>query len=1352
MDINLDGLSGKQGLLLWCKRCTKEYKPIGVDISNFHKSWKDGKAFAALVAHHRPDLVNMDDYGSDAAANLENIFALCEREFDIPRLIDVEDITEMPKPDEKIVITYVAFLFRHFASFQKTEAKVKAVKRALQIAARHSEWIEQYLRDAAALRKWIEEKSVKFSSDDHGSNLDEIKAAMNNFDEHRKQDKPEKRGDLTRIDGQLNTLNASCRNNHRNIYVPPKDLSIDVLDAMWHKLEELEEGYQISLQDAYVRFEKLEFALRQFNAKEIQVRGWCDSKKELFQSEDLGNSMAEVERKLDEIDSFMSQQESYSNVLEELKGLSEMLTQGLHSNAPDVQKRLSDLRFCITDLQNTASQHRANLQTALARHKALQAKLKNFSTHATELEAWCENVQQQVLADANVESGVGVDAIKQKQQSLTDEYTQQRAEKDSLLRSLTEDARALSDGGHTEATNVEERLLAISKKSATLHANASTYDANLVDALKRETTLQEKAKMFRAKMAKTRAWADGALPADACAGHGQEEDGGDDDGSSIPKGVGLTAVEVMQDEYTAKYKTQADLFAKAVEDMRGIQEDLTAANHADAEAAQQEYNNMSQQMEELRRNANAYEQSLLEAAQRERNLEELHKDFKDKCAKLDSWVSAMSSLVQNDDHGVGAGMPTVESRFDNYRAEYEAQKPRYDQLLTDITALSSKLSDGNFQAAADVSQRVGESDAAVSGLAVQAQTYAASLQEAYERESNLIAQHKEFASSAAKVDGWCENCELLIENGDVPSGAGVDAAEIKQDAFNTGYKSQQSTNKALLDQLAQLNQALVNGEYKDANTSSSTLSAVGNRVQSLNTSADNYENTLADAIAREDALVVVAKSFHSNQGKVESWIESCERMVSTPLPAAGCGVSAIEARADSFKATYETQVAHNRQVIDNMNMAQSKLLTGSHPDAAEAAQTIEALKGSIQNLQEKANDFSNVLADRFEMERALVDAFRLFKSEATKLESWLENCNGMVTGTGHGKGAGLEKVESMSDTFKAKYTSQLPINTKTVQDLSELAGELGAGGHSDVEKVQERLKNDTSQLEALKQQAAVYQEALEASLTREQQLVSSLKEFRAKASKVDSWIASIRAVVDSTDYEKGVGLAHIDDKLHTLQSEYDVQSPTFHNTLSDLASLADAIVEGQHADADATKAHFDDTNAKMTALDADAEAYQQRLNDAHAHERKVADLVKHFAVKYAKVEAWIESCDKLVSAEDHRPGCGLQLVETRRDGMDSDYTSQLSIYQNLISELVAHTEAIQDGQHPDAAEMAEQQNVLADKFEALEAKAVTYSEELEQSHQRERDLVDTHKLFNAKYAKLKTWIESVYNLIGVAGM
>ena len=84
--------------------------------TKFGSSWNNGKAFAALIHHHRPDLVDMSKYESmDSMETLQDIFLMANSELGIPLLVDPEDIADVDRPDDRVIIPYVAFLFKLFA-------------------------------------------------------------------------------------------------------------------------------------------------------------------------------------------------------------------------------------------------------------------------------------------------------------------------------------------------------------------------------------------------------------------------------------------------------------------------------------------------------------------------------------------------------------------------------------------------------------------------------------------------------------------------------------------------------------------------------------------------------------------------------------------------------------------------------------------------------------------------------------------------------------------------------------------------------------------------------------------------------------------------------------------------------------------------------------------------------------------------------------------------------------------------------------------------------------------------------------------------------------------------------------
>ncbi|EPR79227.1 Alpha-actinin [Spraguea lophii 42_110] len=108
----------KRKILNWCRAVTAEYD--NVDIKDFTKSWKDGLAFNAIVHHFEPEMVgNYDNLrSSDADKNLDSIFNIADKKLNIPKLLDVEDLTESIIPDEKSVFTYVSQYYNRFYDYK----------------------------------------------------------------------------------------------------------------------------------------------------------------------------------------------------------------------------------------------------------------------------------------------------------------------------------------------------------------------------------------------------------------------------------------------------------------------------------------------------------------------------------------------------------------------------------------------------------------------------------------------------------------------------------------------------------------------------------------------------------------------------------------------------------------------------------------------------------------------------------------------------------------------------------------------------------------------------------------------------------------------------------------------------------------------------------------------------------------------------------------------------------------------------------------------------------------------------------------------------------------------------------
>jgi len=240
--INVDDMTAKEGLLLWVQKKTAGYD--GVDppgVKNFHKDWKSGLAFCALIHRHYPDKIDYDSLDKkNASDNLELAFTKAE-ELGIPRLLEVSDFEG--KPDERSVMTYVSEFFHAFASSNLTEQALRRANKFLAFARQMSEMQNEYERRATALLGWVEDSKEKFSHLDFGETLDEAKAVLQYFREYVVEQKPPNYGELFDVMALLAEIQTQLKVNGRPPYAPPEDLSPLALDSAFAELATVEDSY-----------------------------------------------------------------------------------------------------------------------------------------------------------------------------------------------------------------------------------------------------------------------------------------------------------------------------------------------------------------------------------------------------------------------------------------------------------------------------------------------------------------------------------------------------------------------------------------------------------------------------------------------------------------------------------------------------------------------------------------------------------------------------------------------------------------------------------------------------------------------------------------------------------------------------------------------------------------------------------------------------------------------------------------------------------------------------------------------------------------------------------------------------
>ncbi|KAK9898107.1 hypothetical protein P389DRAFT_65766 [Cystobasidium minutum MCA 4210] len=234
-DINEEGLSAKEGLLLWCQRKTQPYEEVNVQ--DFSRSWKDGLAFCALIHRHRPDLLDWETLDkTDAHAATRLAFTIAQQHLGIPQLLDVSDICDIEKPDDRSVMTYVAQYFHAFSVMDRTDVLSRRV--TMFADAVEAIWTSRndYERRARELITATHDILTQWSESSLSSTYTEAKQESHDFALYKKTLKRQWVGQKADLAGLLSNISTKLKTYNMKPYIPPPGLGLTDIDNAWQDL------------------------------------------------------------------------------------------------------------------------------------------------------------------------------------------------------------------------------------------------------------------------------------------------------------------------------------------------------------------------------------------------------------------------------------------------------------------------------------------------------------------------------------------------------------------------------------------------------------------------------------------------------------------------------------------------------------------------------------------------------------------------------------------------------------------------------------------------------------------------------------------------------------------------------------------------------------------------------------------------------------------------------------------------------------------------------------------------------------------------------------------------------------
>ncbi|KAJ3102734.1 hypothetical protein HDU97_000347 [Phlyctochytrium planicorne] len=255
-EISEEGLSAKEGLLLWCQRKTTPYV-ADFYIKDFQTSWTDGLALCGLIHRHRPDLI--DYWKLDKSQRRENTrlaMDVAETALGIPKLLEVEDLVDIAKPDERSVITYISQFYHAFNAMDKVGTAGRRVAQFGQILLGAWEMqtdyelrVQKLLLDITnVLKEWSQLKTEGYQ---------EARNQLLSFEKFKVTLKREWIVEKQEIGSLLGNILTKLKTYKLAPYVPPPGLRPQDIDSVW-------EGFQ---QEEVSRKQALSLYIRQTRDK-----------------------------------------------------------------------------------------------------------------------------------------------------------------------------------------------------------------------------------------------------------------------------------------------------------------------------------------------------------------------------------------------------------------------------------------------------------------------------------------------------------------------------------------------------------------------------------------------------------------------------------------------------------------------------------------------------------------------------------------------------------------------------------------------------------------------------------------------------------------------------------------------------------------------------------------------------------------------------------------------------------------------------------------------------------------------------------------------------------------------------
>jgi len=167
-------------------------------------------------------------------------FDIASKEIGIPDLLDVEDVCDVAKPDERSLMTYIAYWFHAFSQMERVENAGRRVEKFVQNMNGAWEMQNHFEKRMRELLRQITEQQKLWNESSFDGSYTDAKNQSAAFTAYKRQNKRAWVAEKSDLVGLLGNIKTKLSTYRLRPYDPPADLSLEALDTVWAGLMKAE--------------------------------------------------------------------------------------------------------------------------------------------------------------------------------------------------------------------------------------------------------------------------------------------------------------------------------------------------------------------------------------------------------------------------------------------------------------------------------------------------------------------------------------------------------------------------------------------------------------------------------------------------------------------------------------------------------------------------------------------------------------------------------------------------------------------------------------------------------------------------------------------------------------------------------------------------------------------------------------------------------------------------------------------------------------------------------------------------------------------------------------------------------